>query len=192
MISSLPYFSADEVVDTGERIKRVKSGKEKKRRHRVEKMKGEEVESADDYDRLLPVGEFDDQDFPSRGSSKRKLVEKGSAEAVKKKRPLEESSSYRERNSRSSSSKISAGVMESDRGREGNLWKPSAGSDGHKQTDASLDRYRDDRHASARKTKSYLTDEDYSRRGRDRERDRPADGTADYGSRKRKRLSMLN
>ena len=189
MNSSLPYFSADEVVDNGERIKRAKTGKEKKRRHRVEKMKDEEIESADDYDRLLPVGEFDDQEFPSRGSSKRKLVDKGSAEAVKKKRPLEESSSYREKSSRSSS-KISAGVMESDRGREGNLWKPSTGSDSHKQTDASLDRYRDDRHASARKTKSYITDEDYSRRGRDRERDRTTDGIGDYGSRKRRRLSM--
>lgn len=178
-------FSADEVVGTGEKVKRVKTGKEKKRKHRVEKMKDEDIES-DEYDRQLPSGEFDDQEFPPRASSKRKLMDKSSTEAIKKKRPLEESSSYRERNSRSS--KVSAGVMESDRGREGNLWRPSAGSDGHKQTDPSLDRYRDDRHAIARKTKSYLIDEDYSRRGRDRERDRPTiDGGTDYGSRKRKR-----
>lgn len=154
-------------------------------------MKDEEIESAEDYDRQVLVGEFDDQEFPSRGGSKRKLMDnKSSVEAMKKKRPLEESSSYRERTSRSSS-KVSAGISESDRGREGSLWKPSLASDGHKQTEASLDRYRDDRHSSVRKTKSYLADDEYIRRGRDRERDRLTDGAADYSSRKRKRLFQV-
>ena len=182
------FYSIDEVADTGERVKRFKTGKEKKRKHKVEKMKDEEIESAEDYDRQISVGEFEDQEYSSRGASKRKLGDnKASVETVKKKRPLEESSSYRERNSRTSS-KVLAGVSESDRSREGSLWKPSLASESYKQSEASLDRYRDDRHGSARKTKSYLADDEYSRRGRDRERDRPTDGS-EYGSRKRKRLS---
>lgn len=183
--------SIDEVADTGERVKRFKTGKEKKRKHKVEKMKDEEIESAEDYDRQISVGEFDDQEYSSRGASKRKLGDnKASVETVKKKRPLEESSSYRERNSRTSS-KVLAGVSESDRSREGTLWKPSLANESYKQSEASLDRYRDDRHGSARKTKSYLADDEYSRRGRDRERDRPTDGS-EYSSRKRKRSWSLD
>ena len=179
------------MVDAGERVKRLKPGKEKKRKHRVEKMKDEEIESVEDYDRQIPMGELDDQEFSSRGSSKRKLVDsKSSVEGVvKKKRPVEELSNYRERSGRSSSSKVSAGVPESDRSREGSLWKPT--SEGHKQAESLLERYRDDRHGSGRKTKSYLADEEYTRRGRDRERDRPSDVATDYSSRKRKRLSVL-
>ena len=190
-----PFYSScstSEVVDAGERVKRFKPGKEKKKKHKVEKMKDEEIESVEDYDRQIPMGELEDQEFSSRGSSKRKLVDsKSSVEGVKKKRPVEELSNYRERSGRSSSSKISAGVPESDRSREGGLWKPSA-NEGYKQAESPLERYRDDRHGSARKTKSHLlADEEYTRRGRDRERDRPSDGATDYNSRKRKRLSLL-
>ena len=182
--------STSEVVDAGERVKRLKPGKEKKRKHKVEKMKDDEIESMEDYDRQIPMGELEDQEFSSRGGNKRKLVDsKNSVEGVKKKRQVEEPSNYRERSGRSSSSKVSAGVSESDRNREGSLWKFSA-SEGHKQAETPLERYRDDRHGSARKMKSHLADEEYGRRGRDRERDRPSDGATDYSSRKRKRLSL--
>lgn len=192
-ISHCTFCSADEVADIGERLKRFKTGKEKKRKHKVEKMKEEEIESAEGYDsRQVPMAELDEQEFSLRGS-KRKLVDnKTSIEAVKKKRPLDESSSYRERSSRSSS-KMSTGVLENDRSREGSLWKPSVTSESHKQMEiSSMDRYRDDRHGSLRKTKSHIAEEEYSRRGRDRERDRPTEGIAEYSSRKRKRLFVLS
>ena len=171
-------------------MKRFKTGKEKKRKHKVEKMKDEEIEVVEDYDRQIPMGELDDQEFSSRGGTKRKLVDsKNSVEGVKKKRPIEELSNYRERSSRSSSSKLSAGVSENDRNREGSLWKPSA-NEGHKQAESPFERYRDDRHGSARKTKFYLVDEEYNRRGRDRERDRPSNSATEYSSRKRKRYVL--
>lgn len=184
--------SNDEVVDGGgEKAKRFKSGKDKKRKHKVEKMKDEDFESAEDYDRQIPVAELDSQEFSLRGNSKRKVVDSKSVmEAFKKKRPLEEPPSYRERTSRSS--KNLAGISEGDRSREGS-WKPSTTSESHKQTEAasSTDRYRDDRH-SMRKIKSHSLEDDYNRRGRDRERERPTDGAADHSSRKRKRLPIIN
>jgi len=186
------FCSADEVADVGERLKRYKTSKEKKRKHKAEKIKGEDIDSPEDYDnRQVPMAELDEQEFSSRGS-KRKLVD-NKTEAVKKKRLLDESSSYRERSSRSSSSKVLTGVLENDRSREGSLWKPSAASEGHKQMEiSSLNRYRDDRHSSQRKTKSNIVEEEYSRRGRDRERDRPTDSIAEYSSRKRKRSFLLS
>ena len=184
----MPSFSTDEVIDAGERVKRFKTGKEKKRKHKVDKMKEEEIESLEDYDRQALITELDDQEFSSRGSKRKSMDNKSSIEPVRKKRPLEETSSYRERNSRSSSSKTSGVSSESDRNREASLWRPSPVNDGHKQAEvSSLDRHRDDRHGSLRKTKSYVVEEEYNRKGRERERDRPTDGTMDHSSRKRKR-----
>ena len=164
-------------------MKRLKTGKEKKKKHKMEKLKDEEVESSEDNDRQIPLGELDDQESSSRGGSKRKLVEsKISVEGIKKKRPLEDPFTYRERSSRSSSK---TRVSEGERSREGSLWKPSIASESHKQSDSLPDRYRDDRHGPGRKSKSYLMDEEYTRRGRDRERDRPTDGGTDHRKRKR-------
>ena len=164
-------------------MKRLKTGKEKKRKHKMEKLKDEEVESSEDYDRQIPMGELDDQEFSSRGGNKRKVVDgKISVESIKKKRPLEDPFNYRERSSRSS---LKAGGSEGERSREGSQWKPSIASESHKQSDTPSDRYREDRHGSGRKSKSYLMDEEYTRRGRDRERDRLTDGGTDYRKRKR-------
>ena len=175
--------SPEEVFEDG---KRLKAGKEKKRKHKGDKSKGEgsELES---HDRSTPLPEIDDQDLPSRSSSSRKKLVDSRSSAVdgsKKKKLTEESSGYRERPSRSSK----APELDHGTGRDSSSWKSySANEGGYKHSEmSSLDRHREDRYSSTRKTKgAYASEEEYSKRGR--ERDRPADPSIDYSSRKRRR-----
>jgi len=181
--------SPEEVFEDG---KRLKASKEKKRKHKGEKLKGDGSEM-DSHERSTLIPETDDQDLPSRTSSRRKLVDnkdnRTSVEGSKKKRPAEDTSGYRERSSRSSKT-VMATEFDHGSSRDSGSWKSYPASEGsYKHSEMSLlDRHREDRHASVRKMKNtYTGEEEYIKRGRDREKDRPSDATMDYPSRKRKR-----
>ena len=178
--------SPEEVFEDG---KRLKTGKEKKRKHKGEKLKGEgnEIES---QDRSTPIPELDDQDLPSRSSSRKKTADsRNLVDGSKRKRPTEDPAGYRERSSRSSKA-VMAAELDHGISRDSSSWKSFPASEGsyrHSEM-SSLDRHREDRYSSTRKMKGmYTGEEEYSKRGRDREKDRPSDAGMDYPSRKRKR-----
>jgi len=186
------FCSPEEVFEE----KRLKVGKEKKRKHKGEKLRGEgsEMES---HDRSTPIPEIDDQDLPSRTTSRKKVVDnrdnRSSIEGSKKKRLTEDSSGYRERSSRPSKVVVATEFDHGSSSRDGGSWKSYPASEGsYKHSEiSSLDRHREDRHSSARKIKStYTGDEEYNKRGRDRDKDRTLDAGMDYPSRKRKRYGM--